>query len=99
MVQSIKTDQAFDAFGCTVPDCKHPGSRLAVVYVVRVELSCFLKTRVGMQDLREATQEALKRPAADKDSMAPVYGMNAKMPDRHLVGEYLVCYQDALLSL
>ena len=52
-----------------------------------------------MQDLKETVLEVLKEPSAPGSGMAPVYGMAAKMPDRGLIGEFLVQYQDALLSV
>jgi hypothetical protein len=30
--------------------------------------------------------------------MAPLYGMAAVVPDRRIVGQFLVAYQDALLE-
>ena len=53
---------------------------------------------ICLQDLQEAAIKTLKRPVSGEGSKAPMYGMNAKMPDRGLVGEYLICYQDVLLS-
>ena len=52
-----------------------------------------------MQDLEETVQEVLKDPSVSESGMAPIYGMNAKMPDRSVVGEFLTAYQDALLSI
>lgn len=52
----------------------------------------------GLQDLDEAVKETLQSPSNSNEGMAPVYGMNAKMPDRSIVGEFLTAYQDALLS-
>lgn len=52
-----------------------------------------------MQDLEQAVHECLQKPSQSDEGMAPVYGMNAKMPDRSLVGEFLSAYQDALLSI
>ena len=51
-----------------------------------------------MQDLDSAVEETLLSPTNSDEGMAPVYGMNAKMPDRSIVGEFLTAYQDALLS-
>lgn len=53
----------------------------------------------AVQDLEETVQEVLDKPATSESGMAPIYGMNAKMPDRSLVGEFLTAYQDALLSV
>lgn len=33
-----------------------------------------------------------------KDGMAPVYGLASASPDRNIIGEFLVAYQDVLLS-
>ena len=51
------------------------------------------------QDLEEVVNEVLANPDASDSGMAPVYGMNAKMPDRSIVGDFLTAYQDALLSV
>jgi len=52
-----------------------------------------------LQDLDEAVKEALRYPVGSgEEGMAPVYGMNARMPDRSAVGEFLSTYQDILLS-
>ena len=37
-------------------------------------------------------------PKAGGDGMAPLYGMAAVVPDRRIVGQFLVAYQDALLE-
>ena len=51
------------------------------------------------QDIREAAAELKVNPkASSSGGMAPVYGMGAKSPDRGLIGEFLVAYQDVLLS-
>jgi len=34
----------------------------------------------------------------DDEGMAPLYGMAAKVPDKRIVGEFLVAYQDLLLE-
>ena len=52
-----------------------------------------------LQDLEEAVEEAFQSSGGTDEGMAPMYGMNAKMPDRSIVGEFLTAYQDALLSL
>lgn len=36
--------------------------------------------------------------AAVQGGSAPLYGMAAVVPDRRIVGEFLVAYQDALLE-
>ena len=51
------------------------------------------------QDLAEGMKELRSLPkGSDSGGMAPVYGMGAKSPDRGLIGEFLVAYQDVLLS-
>ena len=60
----------------------------------------FLKPELPLlQDLEEAVEEAHASSGGTDEGMAPVYGMNAKMPDRSIVGEFLTAYQDALLSI
>ena len=44
-----------------------------------------------MEDLQKGGQ-------AVKDGMAPVYGLASVSPDRGIIGEFLVAYQDVLLS-
>ena len=52
-----------------------------------------------MQDIKEAAAELAANPKRSSGGgMAPVYGMGAKSPDRGLIGEFLVAYQDVLLS-
>ena len=34
----------------------------------------------------------------DDEGMAPLYGMAAKVPDKRIVGEFLIAYQDLLLE-
>lgn len=43
-------------------------------------------------------REVLEQPVEGDSGMAPIYGMNAKMPDRGAIGDFLTAYQDALLS-
>ncbi len=52
-----------------------------------------------LKELEEAVDEAFSSAGGTDEGMAPMYGMNAKMPDRSIVGEYLTAYQDALLSI
>jgi len=65
---------------------------------------CFTAQHVGvieelLKDLEVAVKEALSCPdGSGSQGMAPVYGMNAQMPDRSVVGEFLSTYQDVLLS-
>ena len=52
-----------------------------------------------VQDIREGMEELQRNPkASSSGGMAPVYGMGAKSPDRGLISEFLVAYQDVLLS-
>ncbi|GAB4817396.1 hypothetical protein N2152v2_004442 [Parachlorella kessleri] len=52
-----------------------------------------------LQDMRESVEEVKRDPkAAVKGGAAPLYGMAAVVPDRRIVGQFLVAYQDALLS-
>lgn len=50
------------------------------------------------QDLRETVQELQSGGEEVKDGMAPVYGLASVSPDRNIIGEFLVAYQDVLLS-
>ena len=66
---------------------------------------CMLMQHVAMtcpqcvQDIQHSMDELHKHPKNSKSGgMAPVYGMGAKSPDRGLIGEFLVAYQDVLLS-
>jgi sphinganine-1-phosphate aldolase len=51
-----------------------------------------------VQDLRECVEELQSGGAAVKDGMAPVYGLASVSPDRGIIGDFLVAYQDVLLS-
>ena len=50
------------------------------------------------QDLRQCVEELQEGGEAVKDGMAPVYGLASVSPDRGIIGEFLVAYQDVLLS-
>lgn len=50
------------------------------------------------QDLREIVEELQSGGEEVKDGMAPVYGLASVSPDRNIIGEFLVAYQDVLLS-
>ena len=50
------------------------------------------------QDLRACVAEAAKGAIGVPGGMAPVYGMADVSPDRAIIGEFLVAYQDVLLS-
>ncbi len=55
-----------------------------------------------IRDLQDAVTEAARRESEggqDEDQgMAPLYGMAAKVPDRRIVGNFLIAYQDILLE-
>ena len=50
------------------------------------------------QDLADVVASLLAGGEAVKDGMAPVYGLASVSPDRGIIGEFLVAYQDVLLS-
>lgn len=50
------------------------------------------------QDLDACVKAVKEDPKGVKDGMAPLYGMAAVMPDRSIVGQFLVAYQDAMLT-
>lgn len=52
-----------------------------------------------MQDLKECMAAILADPKSVKDGMAPLYGMAAVMPDRSIVGDFLIAFQDLQLQL
>ena len=51
-----------------------------------------------VQDLRSAVAELKAAPSCCPDGMAPMYGLAAVSPDRSLINEFLIAYQDVLLS-
>lgn len=51
-----------------------------------------------LQDLHACVAEAAKGDICVPGGMAPVYGMADVSPDRAIIGEFLVAYQDVLLS-
>ena len=53
---------------------------------------------VAAQDLRDVVQDLQSGGEQVKDGMAPVYGLASVSPDRNIIGEFLVAYQDVLLS-
>ena len=65
-------------------------------------MACILVTSkfciCGTQDLRSAVQELKADPSCCPDGMAPMYGLAAVSPDRSLINEFLIAYQDVLLS-
>ncbi len=52
----------------------------------------------AVQDLRECVKDLQSGGEHVKDGMAPVYGLASVSPDRNIIGEFLVAYQDVLLS-
>ncbi|KAK9826850.1 hypothetical protein WJX81_007792 [Elliptochloris bilobata] len=63
---------------------------------------CFTATHSSAQpllkDLHECVAEVAKGDSKVAGGMAPVYGMADISPDRAIIGEFLVAYQDVLLS-
>ncbi|BDA43135.1 Sphingosine-1-phosphate lyase [Coccomyxa sp. Obi] len=51
-----------------------------------------------LKDLGEIVEELQSGGEEVKDGMAPVYGLASVSPDRNIIGEFLVAYQDVLLS-
>ena len=51
-----------------------------------------------VSDLKECIQEVLKGPKDGEEGMAPIYGMAESLPDRHIIGDVLVAYQEAALD-
>ncbi|CAL5221739.1 g3989 [Coccomyxa viridis] len=51
-----------------------------------------------LKDLQEVVDILQKDSAGVKDGMAPIYGLASVSPDRKIIGEFLVAYQDVLLS-
>ena len=49
-------------------------------------------------DLAECIAEVKKGPKDDKDGMAPIYGMAESLPDRNIIGDVLVAFQEATLD-
>jgi sphinganine-1-phosphate aldolase len=49
-------------------------------------------------DLRSCIDALAANPAGVKDGSAPLYGLAGVSPDRGLVGEFLVAFQDAMLA-
>ena len=52
-----------------------------------------------VQDLKEAVAALAADPKLAKSGNAPLYGMAAVVPDRSIVGEFLVAFQDLQLEL
>jgi len=50
------------------------------------------------RDLKDCVEQAKKKSPKDSDGLAPLYGMAAKVPDRRIVGDFLIAYQDILLE-
>lgn len=51
-----------------------------------------------VRDLKHCVEQAKKTSPKDSDGLAPLYGMAAKVPDRRIVGDFLIAYQDILLE-
>lgn len=51
-----------------------------------------------MQDLQACVADLKSDPKCCPDGMAPMYGLAAVSPDRSLINEFLIAYQDVLLS-
>ena len=52
-----------------------------------------------LRDLEECVAGVVAHPEkGDGDGMAPLYGMAATVPDRRIVGNFLVAFQDILLE-
>jgi sphinganine-1-phosphate aldolase len=51
-----------------------------------------------LRDLEECVAGVLAHPESGGDGMAPLYGMAATVPDRRIVGNFLIAYQDILLE-
>jgi len=54
-------------------------------------------TKQLIADLKDSVAESLTEEKGDQ-GMAPLYGMAAKVPDKRIVGNFLVAYQDILLE-
>ena len=51
-----------------------------------------------IMDLEECIAEVKKGPKDGEEGMAPIYGMAESLPDRHIIGDVLVAYQEAALD-
>lgn len=49
-------------------------------------------------DLKECVDEVKKGPKDGEEGMAKIYGMAEGLPDRHIIGDVLVAYQEAALD-
>ena len=54
--------------------------------------------RLLVDDLRECVAEAGKTDPGDKEGNAAIYGTAEALPDRHIIGDVLVAYQEATLD-
>ena len=65
---------------------------------------CFTAAHSGhtveelLRDVEECVQGVLAHPEEGGEGMAPLYGMAATVPDRRIVGNFLIAYQDILLE-
>lgn len=55
--------------------------------------------RMVLQDLKACVAEVKRKPELAKGGNAPMYGMAASLPDRSIVGEFLIAFQNAQLEL
>ena len=53
---------------------------------------------LALQDLRDSVDMLKADPDCAKNGSAPMYGMANVMPDRGMIGQFLVAVQDALLT-
>lgn len=54
---------------------------------------------IDLQDLKACVAEVKRKPELAKGGNAPMYGMAASLPDRSIVGEFLIAFQNAQLEL
>ena len=77
----------------------HPGVGAPNVVVVLLDHTGFAQLGCYGSDIDTRHIDALAaNPAGVKDGSAPLYGLAGVSPDRGLVGEFLVAFQDAMLA-
>lgn len=54
---------------------------------------------IHVQDLKEAVATLKAKPKLAKSGNAPLYGMAAVVPDRSIVSEFLIAFQDIQFEL
>ena len=57
-----------------------------------------LRERERAREKEEEGKGASRKKKEEEEGMAPVYGMASASPDRGLVGEFLLTFQDVLLT-